>query len=471
MRKLLLLALLASPLAAVCAKQPQVPEHGVIGVQAQHLDPAFWIRQQRDAQNVALDRAAIEQLNDTVERLDATVHDLEALPPTLTREALREWMSPFAQLPSRTLFDDSGKEIPQATFEALVANTAIDALPEQTDARYGLVVKRADLRTLPTTLRVFNNAGDHDIDRYQESALFPGTPVVVLHASRDGQWWFVVSPRYAAWIEQDRVALGARDTVFGYGRKSPYLVVTGATATTVYTPENPQVSQLQLDMGVRVPLRADWPADQPVNGQHPYAAHVIELPQRAADGSLELVPALLPRNADVAADYLPYTPANVIRQSFKFLGERYGWGHSYDARDCSGFVSEVYRSVGIELPRNTRDQGVSEAFERIAFDEKTTREQRLAVLQTLQTGDLVYIPGHVMMVLGRVDGITYVIHDTTGIGYRDAAGKYRRLQLNQVSVTPLEPLQADETRATIDNIYSIQRIRPGAGPDKNKDPA
>jgi cell wall-associated NlpC family hydrolase len=187
---------------------------------------------------------------------------------------------------------------------------------------------------------------------------------------------------------------------------------------------------------------------------------VIELPRRGTDGTLQFVPALLPRSADVRTDYLAYTPANVIAQGFKFLGERYGWGHSYDARDCSGFVSEVYRSVGIELPRNSGDQGRSEAFERIAFDAGTTHEQRLAIIRTLQPGDLVYIPGHVMMVLGRVDGTTYVIHDTTGIGYRGDDGKYTRVPLNQVAVTPLEPLMADESVPTIDNIYSIQRIRP-----------
>ena len=65
-----------------------------------------------------------------------------------------------------------------------------------------------------------------------------------------------------------------------------------------------------------------------------------------------------------------------------------------------------------------------------------------------------------MSVLGRVDDTTYVIHDTTGIGYRGDDGKYVRVPLNQVAVTPLEPLMADETVPTVDNIYSIQRIRP-----------
>jgi hypothetical protein len=309
-------------------------------------------------------------------------------------------------------------------------------------------------------MRAFRSSEDRDIDRFQESALFPGTPVVIAHASRDGNWWFVVSPLYAAWVEKRFIAEGPADAVFAYTRKSPYLVVTGATVKTVFTPERPEVSELQLDMGVRVPVLADWPQAEPVNGQHPYTAYVIELPRRADDGSLHFTPALLPRTADTASDYLPLSRANLLRQGFKFLGERYGWGHSYNARDCSGFVSDVYRSFGVQLPRNTRDQAVTPALNRISFTKADDHERRLAVLRNLEVGDLVYIPGHVMMVIGHENGMPYVIHDTTGISYRGASGEVTRVVLNGVSVTPLTPLLFSRTQPLVDHITSILRVRP-----------
>ena len=117
---------------------------------------------------------------------------------------------------------------------------------------------------------------------FRRDALFPGTPVAVVHESRDGEWWFVVSPLYAAWISKQDVALGSADEVFGYTRKAPYVVVTGAVAHTVFTPERPEVSELQLEMGQRLPVLSDWPADKPVNGQHPYTSYVLELPMRGA---------------------------------------------------------------------------------------------------------------------------------------------------------------------------------------------
>ena len=449
-------------LLAACSFVPTAPRSqslGVAGVQEEQLDPDFWIAQARSADNIVLDADAIAAQNLLLREVDNSVTDLEQIPSTLTESMIRKWIGDLSERPDRALFDEKGSEVGAAQLDELMSSLNLDAIPASRPTRYGLVVHRADLRTFPTPLRVFSKPGDTDIDRFQENALFPGTPVIVAHESRDGRWWFVVSPLYAAWIEKDAVAIGAAQQVFDYTRKQPYLVVTGAKAHTVHSPERPEVSELQLDMGVRVPVLADWPDNKPVNGQHPYTAHVVELPYRDSSGSLQFTPALVPKTSDVAEDYLPLTRANLLRQGFKFLGERYGWGHSYNARDCSGFVSEVYRSFGVQLPRNTRDQGVSPAFNRITLTEADTYEARLAILKQLQIGDLVYIPGHVMMVIGHEGGLPYIIHDTTGVSYRDASGEIVRADLNAVSVTPLVPLLLGEDQPMIDRIYSIQRIR------------
>lgn len=431
----------------------------VASVRQSQLQPDFWIAQAPAPDRVVLDPAAIAGQNRKLRELDTSVHDLERLPATLSGDDIRTWIDELSSRPERTLYDEQGHEIGAQTIDDWMAALDRDAIPATQPTRYGLVVKRADLRTYPTRMRAFSSRGNTDIDRVQENALFPGTPVVIAHASRDGRWWFIVSPLYRAWIEKDAVAEGTKQQVLDYVHRSPYVVVTGATAHTAFTPERPEVSDLQLDMGVRLPVVTDWPQGKAVNGQHPYTSWIVELPYRAEDGSLQFTPALLPKTNDVSSDYLPLTQANVLQQGFKFLGERYGWGSSYNARDCSGFVSEVYRSFGVTLPRNTRDQGVSPAFNRIAFEPGESHEARLAVLRTLQVGDLIYIPGHVMMVIGQYGGMPYIIHDTTGISYRNAAGEIEHDHLNGVSVTPLVPLLLDGGRPLIDRIYAVQKIR------------
>ena len=385
------------------------------------------------------------------------MHDLRALPAQLPGAQVRGWIEARAARPKVALFDAAGAPITTAALDAIVDNRDLAAIPGTQPTRYGLVVHRAALRSFPTNVRVFSRIGDTDIDRFQESALFPGTPVVIAHRSHDRQWLFVVSPRYAAWVARDAIAEGERRQVLDYADKAPYRIVTDATVRTAFTPDAPAISELQLDMGVRLPLLTAPGED--VNGQNPYASWSVELPVRDADGTLAFAPALLARNDGTASTPLPLTRANVLRQAFRFLGERYGWGHDYGTRDCSGFVSEVYRSMGVVLPRNTGDQARSPALDRLHFDGEGATRERMAALRHLQVGDLVYLPGHVMLVIGRIDGAPYVIHDIHDGKVRDADGRLRSLHLNAVSVTPLAPLRFDDGTRFIDRITDIVRIR------------
>ncbi len=456
----MMLALMATLPAQ--ARQPQttsIPAQGIIGIGEAQLTPDFWVGQLRAPDAVVMDARQIAAQNTRLLREDKTMHDLQALPAQLPGAETTRDIQSLSSLPDKPLYDIDGKQVGADVLGAIQQNLALDSVPGQAPARYGMVLRRTALRAFPTTLRVFSTQGNTDIDRFQESALFPGTPVVVAHASRDGKWWWVISPRYKAWVSAGDVALGDKAAVLGYGSGSSHRVITAAKAWTVFTREQPQLSELQLEMGLRLPLVPVAP-DGIVNGQHGYASWALELPVRGTDGTLAFAPALLQKNQDSTAAYLPLTQANLIRQSFKFLGERYGWGHSYNARDCSGFVSEVYSSMGVELPRNTRDQSISPALQHVLFDKDEGPERRRAALDQLQVGDLIYIPGHVMMMIGRIDGAPYVIHDTNGGSFLGSDGKLKSMRLNGVSVTPLMPLQFDATHTYADRITSIVRIRP-----------
>lgn len=457
---LLAVTLICLTLAAApsISAQDKIGPAAVIGVTDRQLDVAHWIDALPHPDDVILDRDQIAAQNGRVQHGHG-MYDIAALPTSLDRATVDGWLRARSVRPSVPLYDAGGTVVDASTVDGWMRDIAMDAVPESQPTRYGLMVRRAPLRTFPTARRVFSTPGDTDIDRFQETALFPGTPVVIAQVSRDGQWWFVVANTYAAWVDKRLVAEGDRAQVLDYAQKTPYLVVTGATVRTTFTPDLPQVSGLQLDMGVRVPVLHDWPGAQAVNGQAAYASYVIELPMRDDQGHLRVVPALLPRTAGVAPDYLPLTRANVLRQAFKFLGERYGWGHDYDARDCSGFVSEVYRSFGVLLPRNTGDQARSDAFDRVALNDADGQDRRAEVLDALDVGDLVFVPGHVMLVIGKAGDAPYVIHDIQSTGWNTAGGAFVRVPLNGVSVTPLPPLRASVEQSYVDRITAIQRIR------------
>ena len=462
LRSALLAMLLALAWPPASASAAAGSDGGIPGVAPAYLSPRFWVGQLRQPDRVLLDATEIARRNDRLLRTDPSMHDLRTLPKQLPRTQVRAWIDALAARPKATLFDATGAPVANDTLDRIADNRDLDGIPDSQPTRYGLVVRRAALRSFPTDLRVFSSVGDTDIDRFQESALFPGTPVVIAHRSRDRYWLFVVSPRYAAWVAKDAIAEGERQQVLAYADQAPYRIITDASLPTAFTPEAPAVSQLQLDMGVRLPLLPN--AGDNVNGQNPYTSWPVRLPVRATDGTLAFATALIPRGAGTASAPLPLTRANVLRQAFRFLGERYGWGHDYGTRDCSGFVSEVYRSMGVLLPRNTGDQARSPALDRLHFDGGGASRDRKAALQRVQVGDLIYLPGHVMLVIGRIGGAPYVIHDIHDGKVRDADGRLRSLHLNAVSVTPLMPLRFDDGTRFADRITDIVRIRPTGTP-------
>lgn len=443
---------------ALAAAPPPVIAAAVPGLGAAQLEAAFWIDRLQAPDEVLLDSAQIAAQNAALYARDASMHDLRALPATLPAAQVRSWITALAPPSTRVLYDGHGQRVSGSTLDALRAQCNLAALASDPPVRFGLIVRRADLRALPADGRMSSTVADADIDRLQETAEYPGTPVAIVHATADGQWLFVVTPRYAAWTRTQNVARGSRRQVLDYAVRTPYRVVTGAVVTTVASPEAPPLSQLALGMGTRVPELAVAPGTV-VNGQAAYGAHAVLLPVRNADGTLALRAALIRASDDTTRGYLPLTARNVLAQAFKLLGERYGWGGDHGGRDCSSFVADVYRTMGVDMPRNTSRQADSPALATRRFDARVTASARSQALSRLVAGDLVFVPGHVMLALGQWHGQSWVINDVAGMTYRRGDGTLARVKLNAVAVTPLQLMRLDDGKTFVDHLTSIVRMR------------
>jgi hypothetical protein len=452
-------ALAAAPLGAQMVDEV-IPPSGVIGVQDAMLSPDYWIARTAGANDVLMTRAQIDARNDRSWAADTNLVDLSKIGPTISRADILKWLdglvSPFSAPP----VDAAGKPLTAVDLAAMKASRNLETIPATQPARFGMAVRRALLRVYPSERPAFPASEALDFDYYAAGVLFPGNAVVIVNRSGDGRWLLVQTWQGLGWVHADEIATGSREAVLGYAKRAPYRVVTGGEVRTVDTPEAPALSQLQLDMGVRVPLE-QVPPDQPVNGEGPYSSWTISLPVREPDGALAFRPALLRKTSDSAPDYLPLTRAAIIRQAFKFLGERYGWGHTLNARDCSGFTSDVYGSFGVVIPPNSGAQGASPAFRHQLFTAQSSHDERLQAVMAADVGDLLVVPGHVMMIVGKVDGRPYVIQDVPYAIFRDRAGALHKTKLGGVSVTPLLPLLYTDTQTYVDAMTSLVHVTAG----------
>lgn len=424
----------------------------------EQLNAEFWVQRTEAADTPLISADALAALNHRQMTNGPALRDLATLPATLPGDELRAQIALLSADPPATRVLASGQAPSKRQRRAWQRSLNLAGIGESVALTWALVTARADLRSLPTDTALFSTTGSSDLDRLQESALFPGVAVAIAHRSRDRQWAYVLSTRYAAWMRVGHLGITDRETALGFATRTPARWILDHDAFSSFDPL--RQTRIRLDMGTRLLWLADWPLDQAVSGQLPLAHWVLEFPDRDALGKLLIRPILLPRSVASADTPLPFTRANLLRQGFRFLGERYGWGHDDEGRDCSGLISEIYASVGLLLPRNTGDQARGQALARIELTADTSSAQRLAAIRRLQAGDLLYMPGHVMMLVGQINGEPYVLHDAHTARIRDPAGELRELSFRGVVLTPLSPLLAEDGRSWIDLLTVLQRAEP-----------
>lgn len=305
---------------------------------------------------------------------------------------------------------------------------------------YGYTVKRTAVRAFPTCDFIVDRMGDLDIDHFQDTALDPAEPLVLLHQSLSGSWWFIQCVNYRGWVNVEDIAISSsRGEWLRYLQQEASLLVSGKQLRLAPNPYSPDLSELVFAMGARIPLAASAECQESVDHQCIGGSYVILLPRRNENGELYFKQALVPLSEQVVSGRnLPYTRHNILRQAFRMLGERYGWGGLFDSHDCSAFIMNIYRCFGFRLPRDAGEQaqipGTTVSFAGLSI---AARERLLAAMPS---GAMLHFPGHVMLYLGEHAGRFFVIHAIAACGdvqRQQENGKLARLPLNTIMVHDL----------------------------------
>lgn len=387
----------------------------VEGVDPQMMNADYWISEEDN--EILMDADQIAAFN-YANRVHQKTGDGVQMPyfdefeDTLDGDILRAFLNENAGMapddPSEYYLN--GSKTTKDYWDKLIELSNIDGVGDKVEVRFGYSVKRMTLRLFPTEDRVIKDNSNLLFDYMLYAECMPYMPLIVLHESLDGEYLYVSFDSYAAWVRKDAVAL-CKDREEWTARQKPsnWLTVTAREIRLGDDPYAESLRDLVLPMGTRMELIPISEAPSVINKRATYGDYIVKVPTRGSDGYIKDEYTLIPISDNVTIGYLPLTPANIIRQAFKLLGDRYGWGGDLRANDCTGITREIYRCFGVLLPRV--GQSDSKGIYKVDMSDMS-KDEKLAVIKDLAPGSLISFPGHMTIYLGTVDGIPYVISAT-----------------------------------------------------------
>jgi hypothetical protein len=286
----------------------------------------YWIENNTDDDTIVLDAAGISKLNAEVREKTPAVYDLESYPATVKGRNLKAMLTNFEALEEDLYL--RGNKVSDNYKNILRNLVNPKAITHDVAVKYAVVVKRANLRNLPTGEALYYFAADNNFDALQETALDPCEPVIVLHTSENEQFNYVQAANYRGWVSVYDIAYTDRETWLQFLKPKKFVVVVGKSIKLKTWNEN-----VEYQLGSRIP----------VSGEDD-KSYVLNVPGRNKGGNLEKVKVKVAKNASLSEGYLPYTSNNIVRSAFKFYGEPYGWGGLKSSVDCSSLVYNAYRT-------------------------------------------------------------------------------------------------------------------------------
>lgn len=311
---------------------------------------------------------------------------------------------------------DKSTPATEEDFAEFIENTQNPNAAKEQKVRYGIAVKRTELRTFPTDKPIGDDPNDKNFDYQYLSSIRVNEPLVITSVSADGKYYLAKNICCSGWIRAEDVAICSDKAEWlSAWDISPEkaLVVYGDRVYTETSNIGKVTSDLMLTMGTVLEKADISDKNSLVDNRAVYQNYAVYIPIRNNDGSYSKKITLIAEHNKVSDGYLPLTEENISKVAFSTLGNTYGWGGSLNSDDCSGYVRNIYKCFGLELARNTLWQS---AMPMAKTDmENMCREDRIAVLDSLPFGSVLYFNGHEMMYLGKENGKYYVISSISTI--------------------------------------------------------
>ena len=158
--------------------------------------------------------------------------------------------------------------------------------------------------------------------------------------------------------------------------------------------------------------------------------------------------------------YLALTRRHALALAFARLGDPYGWGGLGGYRDCSSLLLDVAATFDLRLGRNSSVQAQAGSTV-VDVTGKSDADKLAAVRAADQRGlVLLYMPGHIMLYLGELDGKAYALSAISEYLLPCPEGGHRTVRIDRVDVTDLERGRGTSRTSFVERITTLAVFGP-----------
>lgn len=317
----------------------------------------------------------------------------------------------------KRIYREKGSVIRASVYNKWIANANYKHINSK---KYkAITVRRTNVKALPTSASFYRDprkTGEgFPFDYNQNSALHINVPLIISHYSKDKRWAFVQASYSFGWVKTSDLALVDNDFIKKFKNNNYAMVIKDNLR--LYD-DKKDISLVKL--GALFPISSD--------GKHYLIA------SRDTKGRAKLEKVIATKANILAKKPLPFTPRNVSMLAREFYGEPYGWGGSYECRDCSATTRDFLGPFGIFLRRNSGKQAKDGKQINIRGLSKSTKKKKI-IKHAKPFRSLLHVAGHIVLYLGHYKSEPVIMHTYWGIRKKDRT----KLITGRTIITSTEP--------------------------------
>lgn len=308
-------------------------------------------------------------------------------------------------------------------FDEIANNMNLAKFPSHDEK--AIAVNNAYIRLFPTMVPHFganHDAGSgYPFDDFQVSVLWAGTPVRVLHLSKDSAWAFVLTPSVTGWVQVSALA----------SVSNQFMSKWEDAAFVAITKREIAIKDVNGHYRFDAYMGSVFPLVKPAKG-----GFEILVPVKDGDNNARTVSVVL-SNSEAAPMPWAATPLHFATLIHELLGEPYGWGGLYFYGDCSSTMKSLFAPFGIWLPRNSASQ--AQSSRNVSLSNLNPVERQAAILkQAKPFTTLISVTGHIMLYIGDYHGEPMTFQNLWAFATMSRSGKLGRSIVGRAVLLPLQ---------------------------------